>query len=172
MNTNILIGSLERFAAIVPAVARDVSPEDARWKPADGAWSILEIVTHLADEEVEDFRTRVRLTLHDPTQPWPPIDPVAWAAERRYNEGDPRRVVERFVSERRDSVAWLRTLKAPDWSNAYSHPRFGPISAGQVLAAWAAHDALHLRQIAKRMFQMAQRDGGEFASDYAGEWRA
>ncbi|MCH8165404.1 MAG: DinB family protein [Planctomycetes bacterium] len=62
MNLKRLIDSLERFAEILPAVVRGVTTEDARWKPADGAWSILEIVTHLADEEVEDFRTRVERT--------------------------------------------------------------------------------------------------------------
>ena len=41
-----------------------------------------------------------------------------------------------------------------------------------LLTSWAAHDALHLRQIAKRLFQLAERDGGEYNSRYAGEWRA
>jgi hypothetical protein len=35
-----------------------------------------------------------------------------------------------------------------------------------------AHDYLHLRQIAKRMYQMAGRDAGEYSTRYAGEWRA
>jgi hypothetical protein len=40
------------------------------------------------------------------------------------------------------------------------------------MVSWCAHDALHLRQIAKRTFQMAQRDGGRFTADYAGDWKA
>jgi hypothetical protein len=167
-----LIDSLERFAGILPATVRDVAGDDARWRPPEGTWSILEIVTHLADEEVEDFRTRVELTLRDPTAPWPPIDPVGWAIERRYNEGDPAEALARFISERRASLEWLRTLNGPDWSTTYHHPKAGPIRAGDLLAAWSAHDALHLRQIAKRMFQLARRDGGEYTTNYAGEWTA
>jgi hypothetical protein len=40
------------------------------------------------------------------------------------------------------------------------------------MVSWAAHDMLHLRQIAKRLFQIAQRDGDGFSTDYAGEWKA
>jgi hypothetical protein len=58
-----LIASLERFGRMLPAIVRDVSADDSQWKPPDGAWSILEIVCHLADEEEFDFRARLELTL-------------------------------------------------------------------------------------------------------------
>ncbi len=171
MNNQSLIDSLQRFADILPAVVNDISVEDARWKPADEAWSILEIVTHMADEEVEDFPARLRSTLTDPKQQWSPIDPEGWAVERHYNDGDLDEQVQRFVSLRRDSVIWLRGLSDPDWSNTIVHPK-SEISAGDLLASWAAHDALHLRQIAKRLFQMTQRDGDEYSTAYAGSWTA
>lgn len=172
MNQARLIGALERFAAAVPAVVRGVSDHDARWKPADGAWSILEIVMHLCDEEVDDFRTRIRLTLEDCSKTWPGIDPPQWAIDRKYNEADLQQAVDRFVRERHFSVEWLRSLGDVDWSKAYTHPKFGPIHAGDLLSAWAAHDALHLRQIAKRMHQLAKVHAGNFKIDYAGEWSA
>ena len=165
-----LIAALERFGAVLPAVVHDLPDEDARWRPADAAWSILEVVGHLADEEVEDFRTRLRLTLHEPASEWPPIDPPRWARERRYNDAQLSEVTQRFVRERIASIKWLRELRDPNWSSVATHPTAGPIHAGDLLAAWAAHDALHLRQIAKRMFQLAQRDGGKYSTRYAGEW--
>jgi hypothetical protein len=167
-----LIDSLDRFGRALPHVVAGMTEDDARWRPAEGAWSILEIVCHLGDEEVDDFRQRVRLTLEDSTRPWPPIDPEGWATERRYNEGRLDDAVARFVSERQRSVEWLRELSDPDWEQAHAHPRFGPIRAGDVMTAWTAHDALHLRQIAKRQFQLAARDGRPFTTDYAGDWSA
>ena len=169
MDTQSLIGRLAGFADALPAVVAGVPDADARWRPEEGSWSILEIVSHLADEEVEDFRTRVELTLRDPELPWPPIDPEGAAIERRYNEADFGKTVSRFVDARRESIAWLGGLRDPDWSNTFHHKR-GDARAGDVLASWVAHDALHLRQIAKRLFQLTQRDAGDYSTDYAGTW--
>jgi hypothetical protein len=167
-----LIAALERFGRVLPALVRDVAADEAAWKPPDGAWSILEVVCHLVDEEVLDFRHRLALTLSDPEQSWPPIDPEGWAVERRYNESRLSDAVPRFESLRAESIAWLRSLDRPDWNRARHHPKAGPIRAGDLLAAWAAHDQLHVRQIAKRMYELAGRDAGEFSTAYAGPWRA
>lgn len=164
---------IERMAAYPGAVAtliHGVSDEDTRWKPASGAWSILEIVRHLGDEEVEDFRTRVQSTLEDPERPWSPIDPENWAAERRYNEADIDEALERFARERDASVEWLRSLEAPVWSRAWVHPTLGSLHAGDIMVSWAAHDALHLRQIARRLYELVRRDGAGFDAEYAGPW--
>ena len=103
---------------------------------------------------------------------WRPIDPERWAIERRYNEGQLSDAVARFTSLRKESLDWLRSLERPDWGRAHQQPQYGVFRAGDLLASWAAHDALHLRQIAKRMYQMAARDAGEYSIRYAGEWKA
>ena len=75
MNTQLLIGRLAGFAETLPSAVAVIPDADARWRPEQGGWSILEIVAHLADEEIDDFRMRTELTLRDPELPWPPIDP-------------------------------------------------------------------------------------------------
>lgn len=170
MNHATLITSMSSFADELPAVVRHVTESDAKFKPPSGAWSILEIVCHLVDEEVEDFRTRLRLTLDNPATPWPEIDPPGAAIARRYNERNLHAEVQRFVNERHESVAWLRSLSQPKWANAYVHPKWGPISAGMLMTSWAAHDLLHLRQIAKRRFELAAREGAPYTTSYAGDW--
>ncbi len=167
-----LIASLDRFSRILPVLVAGVSESDAKWKPESGEWSILEIVCHLADEEVEDFRQRVQLTLADPTTPWPRIDPEGVAIARRYNEQDLTEAARRFVRERNVSVDWLKQVVNPDWDSTYEHPSIGPILAGRLMASWAAHDQLHLRQLAKRLFEMNVRDGAPYPADYAGQWKA
>src|SRR5262245_52090662 len=166
------IASLVRFGRMLPEVVGEVRDPDAAWKPPDGAWSILEVVCHLVDEETADFRRRLALTLENPNEPWSPIDPEGWAVERRYNDGNVRDVASRFASLRAESIVWLRSLNRPEWTKAYQHPKLGPIRAGDILSAWAAHDYLHLRQVAKRMYELAGRDAGEFSTRYAGQWRA
>jgi len=172
MDVEKLIDSLDRFGVMLPEIVRDVPTGDARWKPPDGAWSILEIVCHLADEEEFDFRPRIQSILADPARSWPPIDPERWAIERRYNEISLDDAVARFGALRRESLGWLRSLEQPDWSQAYQHPEFGPFPAGDIFAAWVAHDYLHLRQISKRLYQIAEQNAGEFSVRYAGVWKA
>jgi hypothetical protein len=177
VNLERIIERMSVFPSALSCAVMGVSGEEARYKPAHpryaaGAWSMLEIVNHLVDEEVEDFRTRVELTLTDPAQPWPKIDPEGVAVSRRYNERDMDDSIARFISERGRSIAWLRTLRNPDWDRAHTHPEFGPIRAGDLMASWPAHDALHLRQISKRLYELAVRDGAGYSVRYAGEWGA
>jgi hypothetical protein len=170
MNLRAMIDRMERFPATLAPLLTDIDPADARFKPPSGAWSILEIVRHLGDEEVDDFRARVRSTLDDPTRPWSPIDPEGWARDRRYNDDDLVEALRRLGAERAASVAWLRSLDDVDWSLAYTHPKAGPIAAGDVMLSWAAHDSLHLRQISKRLYELTLRDAPDFSADYAGAW--
>lgn len=172
MDLERLISSLERFGKLLPALVADVTDEDARWKPESGNWSILEIIVHLADEESEDFRKRIELSLSDPDVVWPSIDPENAAVERRYNEKTLSVEVDRFVEERARSVSWLRLLQSPNWETTYDHASIGSFPIGDVMVGWAAHDHLHLKQIAKRLYEMNARDGAPYKPDYGGEWRA
>ncbi len=171
MSPDQLIDRLERFPAALSAIVSELPETDVRWRPPGGGWSILEIVTHVADEETEDFRRRLELTLRDPEESWPPVDPEGAAVERRYNDGDLAETVSRFTGDRRQSVQWLRSLADPAWANTH-HFKLGDITAGDLLASWTAHDALHLRQIAKRLFQLTERDAGACSTGYAGSWTA
>src|SRR5262249_1486067 len=132
----------------------------------------LEICCHLLDEEREDFRARLRSTLENPAESWPALNLDGVAERRRYNEQDLSATIDTFRAERAGSIAWLRSLGETDWSRAYVHPTFGPITAGDLLASWAAHDALHIRQIAKRLHGLAARDGSPNRIAYAGDWTA
>ena len=143
--------------------------EEARWKPAPGKWCLLEIVSHLYDEEREDFRARVKHTLEAPLEPLPPIDPAGWVESRKYMQRDFNETLHAFLEERKKSVSWLNSLEAPAWQNAHPHPKFGMMSAGMFLANWLAHDYLHFRQITATRFQYLRYATKE-SLGYAGDW--
>ena len=164
------IARLERFAQVLPPVVMTFDAEDTLWRPDEQSWSVLEIVCHLVDEEVEDFRTRVISALEDPSKPWPKIDPQGWPAERDYQSAGLKAKLNAFVALRKESIEMLRAIPSPDWSQAYHHPKVGSIPAGYVLSCWCAHDALHLRQLSRRLHQLSQRDAGGDELEYAGTW--
>ena len=148
----------------------DVPSEQARWRPAPDKWSILEVVNHLWDEEREDFRTRLQMTLTNPKEAWPGIDPPGWVNEREYNQRDLAESLEGFLAERRQSISWLGALESPHWENAYQHPLLGEIKAGTLLTSWVAHDYLHLRQLTKLHLDYVLAKATPYGMDYAGNW--
>ncbi|MBL7943061.1 MAG: DinB family protein [Flavobacteriales bacterium] len=139
------------------------------WRISDGKWSLLEIVCHLVDEEIEDFRARVDHCLHRPEAPMTPIDPQGWVLSRKYSERDYAEMCARWKVERQQSLQWLNALHNPDWSSCHHHPKLGEVSAFFFLANWVEHDYLHMRQILnlKHHFLAAHCSSGLY---YAGEW--
>jgi hypothetical protein len=148
----------------------DVPAEQARWKPAPEKWSLLEVASHLADEERDDFRTRVDLTLHHPGRAWPSIDPPRWAVERRYNERELEPTLHDFLRERARTVEWLRSLGRVDPEAAYLHPAFGRVPAGELLASWLAHDLIHIRQMTRLHYEYHAVRSAPYGLGYAGPW--
>lgn len=139
------------------------------WKPDPHRWCLLEVVCHLLDEEVRDFRTRTRHILEQPDQPLPGIDPGAWVNDHAYMHQSYDNILRAFIEERQQSVAWLQAISEPNWTNVHIHPVLGPISAHKMLANWLAHDYLHFRQITRLKYDYLSVLTGESLS-YAGEW--
>ena len=164
-----LVAQMENSARTIHSLVQGISDERARWRPEPDRWSILEVVNHLWDEEIEDFRAHVEHVLERPKQPWPPIDPPRWVIERRYNERHLGQSIRGFMAARDESLAWLKTLDAPDWDATAEAP-FGPIRAGDVMASWAAHDLLHTRQLVRLHVQYTVQIVAPYGTRYAGEW--
>jgi hypothetical protein len=154
----------------IAALVGDMSLEQARWRPDPASWSALEVINHLDDEEHEDFRRRVDLTLYYPDAPVPPIDPQGWVSERSYNTRDVRESVSRFIASRRESIVWLQTLRDPDWMRACNHPNLGEMRAGDFLVAWVAHDLLHIRQLNELRYAYLATRATPYTVAYAGDW--
>lgn len=169
LELNQIINRMRANADAIAALARDVSDAQARWKPTPAAWSLLEVVNHLYDEEREDFRTRVDYVLHRPGEQPPPIHPDDWVTARAYNQRDPRESLDVFLRERVASLEWLRGLHDPNWDAEYRSP-WGDRRAGDLLHAWLAHDHLHLRQLNELHYTYLVQEAAPYSVEYAGDW--
>jgi hypothetical protein len=170
MNHSMLMKQMETGAEAIRRLVEGVQPEQASWKINPAKWSLLEVMAHLHDEEREDFRVRLDILLHRPGDPWPPIDPQGWVAEREYAKKDLGEALQGFLKERADSLAWLRGLKAPAWDNYDEHPVAGKITAGDIFSSWVAHDFLHIRQLTELHYRYLQHRIGSYSTAYAGDW--
>ena len=169
MDIERLASQMANSAAGISALVKNVSDQQARWRPDPDTWSILEVINHLWDEEREDFRVRIDYTLHRPGESWPGIDPGGWVMERRYNERNLGASLEGFLSAREASLAWLRQLSDPDWNITYDAP-WGPIRAGDVFASWVGHDLLHTRQLVELHWAYTTAHLEPYSTQYAGDW--
>ena len=170
MNLQALVASLAAGPEILRALTAGLTSEQTLWRPGPGKWSILEVVCHLADEEREDFRARLDLTLHNPGAAWPSIDPEGWVKSRNYQQREFAGALENLMQERGKSLVWLGSLDAPQWENSFEHPQLGALRAGDILTAWAAHDLLHIRQITGLQFRYVASRAASYTPGYAGPW--
>ncbi len=169
MKLDYAMASLEANAARIAALVRGVGAEQARQRPGPDSWSIIEVVNHLYDEEREDFRARIEAVLQRPNELPPPIDPVGWVMARRYFERDLSESLDNFLGERQASLAWLRDLEGANWEQPLHHPSI-KLRAGDLLAAWVAHDILHMRQLVELHYAATVIAAEPYSVDYAGDW--
>ncbi|GMN05661.1 DinB family protein [Croceitalea sp. MTPC5] len=167
--SDVIVKELSTNALVFESLLASVPLELSNHKEDPKKWSLLEIACHLADEEVEDFRTRVKHTLETPDLPLKSISPQLWPISRKYSQQNYHEAVNRFLTERRISINWLKGLIDPQWSNTIDNKDLGNLSAQDFLENWLAHDYLHIRQInqVKRSF-LARNSHGDLG--YAGNW--
>ncbi|MBZ0299939.1 MAG: DinB family protein [Anaerolineae bacterium] len=170
MDAEALLDLMRHNTQRIRTLVAGTSDAQARWKPDAETWSILEVINHLDDEERLDFRVRLDHILHQPGQPWPPIDPPGWVTEHRYNERDLDDSLASFLRERQQSLDWLQSLGTPNWSRSETAPWGGTLSAGDMFAAWVAHDTLHLRQLVELHHAYVEQLAAPYHTQYAGDW--
>lgn len=169
MNLEISISQLRHQGKAIIALGKGISIEQAQWKPNPEDWSILEVLNHLVDEEILDFRRHLHHILFTPGEPWPEIAPQAWVGDKKYNLRALDETLENFKSEREKSIRWLEGLRAPTWDAMIQLP-WGKLSAGDMMASWLAHDLLHLRQMVDLRYHLTLSNSLPYHVDYAGKW--
>lgn len=164
-----IVRQLDRNAPVFFGMFNSIPADVRKWRSAPEKWCALEILCHLYDEELEDFRARTKHVLETPGDPMPGINPVALVTERKYIEQDYDQVLAKLIQERKNSVAWLSGLQNPNWEQEYQHPKVGPLKAKMFLTNWLEHDYLHMRQLLTLKHNYLAQSTGENLK-YAGEW--
>jgi hypothetical protein len=170
MNFAELFTQFRANAKRIEALSSQVGEQQARWKPDAETWSLLEVVNHLYDEEMLDFRTRLEILLSGSGAEWPPINPPAWVVERGYNTRELPESLQNFLAEREKSIHWLSSLENPNWQASATAPWSREMQAGEMFASWVAHDLLHIRQLTELHWAWLNRQAGDYPVGYAGDW--
>jgi hypothetical protein len=123
---------------------------------AEGKWSALETIQHLADTEIV-YGYRVRLVLAEDRPHLPGYDQDVWARRLHYGTGDVDAVIEEIEVARRRNLRLFRSLGASELARVGLHAERGPESVARIVQLVAGHDLVHRRQIARVLTGSGQR---------------
>lgn len=164
-----LYQELVNSTEIIRSMLAGITQAESQIRPSPKAWSILEVACHLYDEEREDFREHLDFILHRQNEKWHIIDPQDWVTSRKYNKQNFDEIHEKFFGERWKSLEWLKELSNVNWDSTYASD-YGSMSAGDLFAAWVAHDNLHIRQLVELRRARIESISQPYGVGYAGDW--
>ncbi len=170
MNWDYCLAQLTSNAKAIEQMVAGLDSESAHWKPSDKDWSVVEVMCHLADEEREDFRARFQFLLSGASGDPPPNDSEKKVIEGRFNERGLASSLADYLTERQQSLNWLRGLTNIPFDQKTTWSWGRTISVGDMLVSWVAHDVLHMRQLTERKWGYQMRQFAPYNPDYAGDW--
>ena len=118
-----------------------------RYKPRPEKWSILEIVSHLADIELV-YGYRMRQVIADVNPTIAPIDQDRWASGLGYAEASLPHKLAMFRILRESNLAMLERTTEADWQRGAFHPEYNQtLTLATLIERMANHIPNHVRQI-------------------------
>ncbi|MEX0786921.1 MAG: DinB family protein [Dehalococcoidia bacterium] len=141
-----LVEALNVFMPLLAAEIDGLSNEVAAKRPAEGDWSINEVVGHLGDH-ARFLRERIdrMIKLEEPRL-------ASWDQDEQWRERSPQDVdlqqlFREFSEHRTATVEQLSELVHWNWARQARHETLGRVSIRQLVERAIAHDENHLEQI-------------------------
>lgn len=143
---------LERTPRTLDALLRDLPDAWTATNEGPGTWSACDIVGHLVHGERSEWMARARMILEaGESKTFEKFDRLAQERESAGKSlGD---LLDEFARVRAENVRDVRAMRLTpaDLDRRGRHPSFGPVTLGQLLSTWAAHDLTHLHQLSRVM---------------------
>jgi hypothetical protein len=121
-----------------------------RWTDADfestyarGKWSFRKVLIHLAQTELA-LPTRARFALAEDHYAAQAFSQDAWMAVD--HGSDARTALDAYVVLRRFNLAMWRAVTPKQLARPFTHPEYGELTVGWIMAQMAGHDLHHFKQ--------------------------
>ncbi len=136
-----LTGNLGAFITLSACVI------DWKRQPAEGEWSLTEILCHLRDVEVEVNLPRLQRLVSEEEPFVHAADTDPWARERNYQAQDGEAALRDFARARRATTEFLRACPEAFWSRPARHSILGRTTPAELVTFTLEHDRIHQAQI-------------------------
>src|SRR5688500_5121160 len=138
---------LEALAETPDRIRQLVEPwSEARFQRsyAPGKWSARQVLIHLAQTELA-LGTRARFALTQSGYTAQPFSQDDWMPLDAHV--DARTALDAYLTLRRLNLAMWRALTPDQMNRRFTHPEYGELTVGWVMAQMAGHDIHHLSQL-------------------------
>jgi len=136
---------LEQTPNTLRSLLATATKDDLAWQPSPDRWSIGMVLGHLAEVELNGFVSRFRAIAEQDNPHLPVYDQLVLFRSGRSFDG--RAELNTFERERKETLAWLKTLPESVGARTGRHEELGVISFSELLHEFAFHDLGHIRQI-------------------------
>jgi hypothetical protein len=145
-----LIEQYARGPERVKEALAKVPKEALLFRPAEGKWSVHEVVVHCADSET-NAALRIRYLLAEKEPLIVGYDQDNWARVFDYHKQPLEDALAATAAARGRTVPLLRSMSEADWKKAGRHTESGAYSAEDWLRIYAAHLEGHASQIERNL---------------------
>jgi hypothetical protein len=149
----IMTTTMERWNHLAEALPGDLLAR----KPAPGQWSALECLQHLIDTE-HVFQFRLEAFLLDRPE-FPAFNPDQEGTQAN-TQSTPTGQTAEFARLRQATLQSLEQVTPADLSRQSQHQELGPVTLGEMVNEWAAHDLNHTVQAERAIMQPYIQDCG------------
>lgn len=127
----------------------EVKPHQWTQHPDPDEWSILQVVQHLWEREIQVQRPRLeRIVAEDNPFISPPSSPDN---PPEVDTVDGMAAAKAFAAERAKTTAWLAELPPDAWSRPAQHSIFSQTTLMEMAHFTAQHDRMHITQICQTL---------------------
>ncbi len=127
-------------------ILKNLSNEQINYKPAENKWSVHEIITHLADTEVQSH-VRFRTILANKVPYMVYFDEMDWSIILEYTQINSEESLEVIKLMRRVNYNLLSRLKPEDFNKRGIHSTRGELTLKDLVNSYINHVDTHLVQI-------------------------
>jgi len=146
------IALLSRTPAALNTLLRNLPAGWTHTNEGAKTWTVYDIVGHLIHGERTDWMARAhRILEFGESRAFDKFDREAQFRDSK--DTSLEQLLDEFARLRAENLNALRALnlQPQDMQRRGLHPALGPVTLGELLSTWAAHDLTHLHQISRVM---------------------
>ena len=123
-----------------------VPPAKLKQPPVSGKWSVLQIIAHLAEDELASSWRYRQVLEHDGPE-LIAFDQELWARLGDYSSWEPADALAMFRLLRQANLGMFARLTPQQWERCGTHTERGKVTMRELCRHMAAHDINHIEQI-------------------------